>query len=119
MMKAMQAQAEKQAAQEAARQREAAEQEEAHRRKYAIVDRIREEMAMKDAKQELSVVDSYALKAQAEFMQVSMKELRESGMYTCPPKYLNQRDTPLEIPMECIRKICDAMDSDFDDRVSL
>lgn len=48
-----------------------------------------------------------------------MKELRESGNYSCPPKYLNQRDTPLEIPIECVRKLCDAMDTDFDDRVSL
>ena len=48
-----------------------------------------------------------------------MKELRESGNYSCPPKYLNQRDTPLEIPMECVRKLCDAIDIDFDDRVGL
>lgn len=48
-----------------------------------------------------------------------MKELRESGNYSCPPKYLNQRDTPLEIPMECVRKLCDVIDTDFDDHVSL
>ena len=47
-----------------------------------------------------------------------MKELRESGNFTCPPKYLNQRDTALEIPMECVRRLCDAVDTDFDDRIS-
>lgn len=48
-----------------------------------------------------------------------MKEIRESGNYTCPPKYLNQRDTPLEVPMECVRKLCDTIDKDMDDRVGL
>lgn len=41
---------------------------EAHRAKYAIVEKIKQEMAMKDAKKEMNVVDSYAAKAQAEFM---------------------------------------------------
>ena len=66
----------------------------------------------------MSLVDKYAAEAQREFIQVSMKELRESGNFTCPPKYLNQRDMPLEIPMECVRKMCDAIDKDFDDRIS-
>ena len=47
-----------------------------------------------------------------------MKELRESGNFTCPPKYLNQRDTALEIPMECVRRLCDAVDTNYDDRIS-
>ena len=47
-----------------------------------------------------------------------MKELKESGNFSCPPKYLDQRDAALEIPMECIRKLCDAMDTDYDDRIS-
>ena len=48
-----------------------------------------------------------------------MKELAMSGDSQCPRKYLNQRDAPLEIPMECIRQLCDAIDEDFDDRISL
>ena len=47
-----------------------------------------------------------------------MKELRESGNFSCPPKYLDQRDAALEIPIECVRKLCDAVDTDFDDKVS-
>lgn len=48
-----------------------------------------------------------------------MEEIRQSGNFSCPLKYLDQRDTPLEIPMECIRKLCDTVDRDFDDRISL
>ena len=48
-----------------------------------------------------------------------MKELRESGNFTCPPKYLNQRDAALEIPMECVRRLCDAIDLDYDDKISV
>ena len=58
------------------------------------------------------------MEAQREFLQVSMKELKASGNFTCPPKYLDQRDAALEIPMECVRRLCDAVDTDFDDRVS-
>ena len=48
-----------------------------------------------------------------------MKELRESGNFTCPPKYLDQRDSALEIPMECVRRLCDAIDLDYDDKISV
>lgn len=93
--------------------------EEERNRKYQIVDKIRKEVDAKEAAKKISLVDSYALKAQEEFQQISMKELRESGNYSCPPKYLLQRDTPLEVPMECVRKLCDVMDVNYDDRVSL
>ena len=46
-----------------------------------------------------------------------MKDLAASGNFSCPKKYMNQRDTPLEIPMDCIRKLCDQIDLDFDDRI--
>ena len=48
-----------QAEKEAIRQAE----EEAHRRKYAIVERIKEEMAEKEATTHLSLVDKYAIEA--------------------------------------------------------
>ena len=48
-----------------------------------------------------------------------MNEVALSGTYTGPPKYLKQRDQPLEIPMDCIRKLCDTMDTTYDQRVSL
>lgn len=69
--------------------RKQAEAEEAHRRKYAIVERIKEEMTVKENTAQMSLVDKYAMEAQQEFQMVSMKELRDSGNFTCPPKYLN------------------------------
>lgn len=38
-------------------------EEEAHRRKYAIVEKIKEEMAIKEATKNLSLVDKYAIEA--------------------------------------------------------
>ena len=76
-------------------------------------------MAARDAEPQMSLVDKYAMDAQKEFLGVSMKELAQSGTTQCPRKYLNQRDAPLEIPMECIRKLCDAIDTDFDDRITV
>lgn len=49
---------------------------------------------------------------------MSIKELAASGNFSCPKKYLNQRDQTLEVPMECVRKLCDLIDKDFDDRIS-
>ena len=46
-----------------------------------------------------------------------MKDLGSS--YQGPPKYLTQRDAPLEIPIEVIKKLFCLMDEDIDDRVSL
>ena len=48
-----------------------------------------------------------------------MKDLAASGNFSCPRKYMQQRDQPLEVPMECIRKLCDHIDTDFDDRVTM
>lgn len=41
--------------------------EEAHRRKYAIVEQIKKEIAAKEAAVPLSLVDKYAMEAQSEF----------------------------------------------------
>lgn len=48
-----------------------------------------------------------------------MKDVLASGTYTGPPKYLKQRQMPLEIPMECIRRLADAIDSNFDERIQM
>ena len=40
------------------------EAEEEHRRKYAIVDKIRAEMEARDAAPQMSLVDKYAMEAQ-------------------------------------------------------
>jgi hypothetical protein len=45
-----------------------------------------------------------------------MKDLGSS--YSGPPKYLQQRDAPLEIPQEIIRKLFFLMDTDMDDKIS-
>lgn len=39
--------------------------------------------------------------------------------YNGPPKYLNQRDAPLEVPYECVKRLFEAVDIDVDDRLSL
>lgn len=81
--------AERQAEQDALKEAEEERLMDEKRLKYKIVERIRAEIAIKDAAKQVSLVDSYAQRAQAEFTQISMKELRESGNYSCPPKYLN------------------------------
>jgi hypothetical protein len=48
-----------------------------------------------------------------------MNDVVASGTYTGPPKYLRQRVMPLEIPMECIRRLADAVDSSFDERLQI
>jgi hypothetical protein len=48
-----------------------------------------------------------------------MREMQASGLYSGPPKYLKQRDQPLEIPLDCIRKLADVIDRSFDERCSL
>jgi len=46
-----------------------------------------------------------------------MKDLGDS--YNGPPKYLSQRDAPLEIPVECVRNLFDVIDTTMDDRISV
>ena len=47
-----------------------------------------------------------------------MKELGPEN-YDGPPKYLSQRDAPLEIPIDVIRELFTLMDQDMDDKISL
>ena len=46
-----------------------------------------------------------------------MKEL--GSTFSGPPKYLNQRDAPLEIPIEVVKNLFMAVDIDMDDRISI
>jgi hypothetical protein len=73
---ALQAEAEKKAAKEAERQRLLDIAAEDRRKRYEIVDKVRAEIAIKDAKEYKSVVEEVAMKAQAEFTQTSMLELQ-------------------------------------------
>jgi hypothetical protein len=73
-----------------------------------------EEKARLDA---ISPVQQAAMRAQAPYKTLSMKDLGEE--YHGPSKYLNQRDAPLEIPPEVVKKLFQAMDQDLDDRISV
>ena len=59
------------------------------------------------------------MKAQEAYQTPSMQDYVMAGTYTGAPKYLKQRDQPLEIPMDCIRKLSDVVDKTFDERCSL
>ena len=48
-----------------------------------------------------------------------MKNLTPGVDYFGPPKYLSQRDAPLEIPADVVKKLFAAMDLDMDDKISL
>lgn len=47
------------------------------------------------------------------------QSIQEVPDYEGPIKYLNQRDAPLEIPIECVKILFAALDLDLDDRVSI
>lgn len=98
-------------------QREMERIEREHREKYAIVDKIRHEMELKENKAKVSVFQDTARRAEEGFLITSMKDLGDT--YTGPPKYLSQRDAPLEIPVECVRNLFDVIDTTMDDRISM
>ena len=76
-----------------------------------------EKIAEKERANKLTPVEAAALRAQAPYLTASMKDL--GPYYQGPPKYLTQRDAPLEIPLEVVKNLFCAMDADIDDRVSL
>jgi hypothetical protein len=39
--------------------------------------------------------------------------------FTGPPKYLNQRDSPLEIPIEVVKNLFMQIDTNIDDRLTI
>ena len=47
-----------------------------------------------------------------------MKSLVPGQDYFGPPKYLSQRDAPLDIPPEVVKKLFSAMDVDMDDKIT-
>ena len=86
-------------------------------RRYSIVDHVEAQIAEKESKNKISAVDMVALRAQQPYLTLSMKELGDS--YDGPPKYMSQKDAPLEIPYEVIKKLFTAMDEDLDDQLTL
>lgn len=73
-------------------------------------------MIAKEEDDKISNITKYAMKAQAPYKTMSMSEVTN---YTGPPKYLKQRDQPLEIPIECIRKLADQIDTSMDERCEI
>ena len=87
------------------------------RQRYGIVDEVLTSIEEKEKAYKLTPVEAASLRAQAPYLTTSMKDLGSS--YRGPPKYLSQRDAPLEIPIEVVKSLFCAMDEDIDDRVSL
>ena len=74
-------------------------------------------MISKEMRDRVSTIAKYSKKSQSSYITPSVKDLGDS--YTGPPKYLKQRDQPLEIPMDCIRKLADNIDTSMDERCDL
>ena len=66
-------------------------------RRYDIVDHVLRMQKAKEGTAYRSAVQEAALKAQKPFITQSIKEI-SAGEFSGPLKYLNQRDSPLEIP---------------------
>ena len=86
-------------------------------KRYEIVDQVLYKMEEKARRDAISPVQQAAMKAQSPYKTMSMKDLGDE--YQGPSKYLSQRDAPLEIPPEVVKKLFQAMDQDLDDRISL
>lgn len=84
-----------------------------------IVQHVKEMMEERERNGQMSNIQLYAESVQKPYLTKTMKEVVASGTYTGPPKYLKQRVAPLEIPMECIRRLADAIDSSFDERLQI
>lgn len=84
-----------------------------------LLDYVRRMVYERDNTEQISNIARYAEEAEAPYRTLSMKDVAASGTYTGPPKYLRQRDQPMEVPMECVRRLCDAIDTSFDDRCAL
>lgn len=76
--------------------------------RFEIVDQVHERLLEKERRGELTAVQLASVRAQAPYKTTSMKELGDS--YEGPAKYLNQRNAPLEIPVDVVKKLFIAMD---------
>lgn len=88
-------------------------------KRYDIVEHVLKMQEAKEAAGYRSAVQEAALKAQKPFLTMSMKDVQKNGEYSGPPKYLNQRDAPLEIPADIIKSFFRSCDQDCDDRITL
>ena len=62
--------------------------DEDRRKRYEIVDHVRLMQGSKDTSVKKTVVQTVSEKAQEEFKQETMKELKAKGLYKGPMKYL-------------------------------
>ena len=88
-------------------------------KRRVIVDHVKQMMEQKENGEKISTIRQYAMEAQAPYKTISMKDVLASGTFTGAPKYLKPRDQPLEIPIDCVRNLCDVMDTTFNEKVSL
>ena len=73
-------------------------------KRYPLVDSVLKSLEVSDRRKAgYSAVRAAAEAAQAPYRTMSIKALGSS--YTGPPKYLKQRDAPLEIPPEVVRRL--------------
>lgn len=86
-------------------------------KRYEIVDHVLEQLELKKEKDKILPVQLAIDRASAPFKAKSIEEIVKD--YDGPSKYLNQRDAPLAIPNEIIKKLFDAMDYNINNRVSL
>lgn len=74
-------------------------------------------MVAREIMGKMNNIDLTVHRAEAPYKTLQMKDIK--GDYQGPPKYLNQRDAPLEIPLEVVKKLFEAVDADVDDRITL
>lgn len=76
-------------------------------------------MEIREQNDNISSIQKYAMTAQGPYQTLSMRDVEKSGTYSGPPKYLRQRDQPLDIPLDCVRKLCDVIDTTFNEKIEL
>lgn len=103
--------------QEAEEQTLIEEEEARQRERYAIVEHVRQQIHNRDTVPAPTVFETAVAQAERGLAQPSMKSLGD--LYEGPPKYLNQRNSPLEIPSECVKKLFDKIDISMDDRLEV
>ena len=78
--------------------------------KQELLEHVRRMMETNNSSKPVNPINQCAEAAQLPYQTISMKEVSQAGTYTGPPKYLKQRSMPMEIPKECVIRLCDAMD---------
>lgn len=86
-------------------------------KRYEIVEHVLEQLELKKEKDKILPVQLAIERASAPYKAKSIEEIAKD--YDGPSKYLNQRDAPLAIPPDIIKKLFDSMDYNINNRVTL